>query len=78
VEIGRAISSSWSMFLYLAFSVLFSYLHQIQVLDKISSLIFFTLVSIGLYFSMLNQKSYQLNDGGFNDRLFGSEKADPS
>jgi amino acid transporter len=58
-NIRRAFSSSWTMFLYLACSVLFGYLHQLDLLDHWVLLASFIVITVALYFLMLNQRDYQ-------------------
>lgn len=55
----RAFASGWTMFLYLLLCVAFGYLHQLGILDDWPILIGFVVLSVVLYYLMLNQRDYQ-------------------
>lgn len=57
-----AFLSCWTMFLYLALSIVYGYLNAKHILDTPLVLACFVIVTVGLFYLMLNQKSHQLEE----------------
>ncbi|MCP4473097.1 MAG: APC family permease [Gammaproteobacteria bacterium] len=67
-KMAKALLSAWSIFAYLVFSTLFSYLRAAGELERSWLLVLFFLLSLILYFCLIHQRCYMNCQDSISDK----------